>query len=145
MLRRPPRSTLFPYTTLFRSPRARQPQLRRARALARRVVDRRPRPPYIYGEAAPWPRLRRRHAVDRRGCGDLARIVNGKRTAGRCARDRSADGGDPVQRAIRARIARARSLSDLRIRAVRRRERHVQTQSELLAQGGRWVGVAVLG
>src|SRR5437667_7099515 len=30
MIRRPPRSTLFPYTTLFRSPR-----LRRARATAR--------------------------------------------------------------------------------------------------------------
>src|SRR3712207_7385709 len=26
MIRRPPRSTLFPYTTLFRSPRARPPQ-----------------------------------------------------------------------------------------------------------------------
>src|SRR6266536_5348000 len=30
MIRRPPRSTLFPYTTLFRSPR---PQLRRPRSL----------------------------------------------------------------------------------------------------------------
>src|SRR2546426_5941400 len=27
MIRRPPRSTLFPYTTLFRSPRARRPHL----------------------------------------------------------------------------------------------------------------------
>src|SRR5689334_23564087 len=30
MIRRPPRSTLFPYTTLFRSPR--EPALRRVRA-----------------------------------------------------------------------------------------------------------------
>src|SRR2546422_4372450 len=42
MIRRPPRSTLFPYTTLFRSPdgvglkRSRQPARLRARALARR-------------------------------------------------------------------------------------------------------------
>src|SRR5947209_10043421 len=28
MLRRPPRSTLFPYTTLFRSRRAREPDIR---------------------------------------------------------------------------------------------------------------------
>src|SRR5436190_14642526 len=32
MIRRPPRSTLFPYTTLFRSPRARRPCGRRRRA-----------------------------------------------------------------------------------------------------------------
>src|SRR3712207_8031727 len=35
MIRRPPRSTLFPYTTLFRSARARLPE----DALRRRVVD----------------------------------------------------------------------------------------------------------
>src|SRR6202012_4993478 len=37
MIRRPPRSTLFPYTTLFRSPAGRDdiPRDRRARALAR--------------------------------------------------------------------------------------------------------------
>src|SRR3989449_5397660 len=36
MIRRPPRSTLFPYTTLFRSPRVRRPEgqpLERAQAL----------------------------------------------------------------------------------------------------------------
>src|SRR3712207_9143439 len=33
MIRRPPRSTLFPYTTLFRSPAARRPRWIRARAL----------------------------------------------------------------------------------------------------------------
>src|SRR5438067_12564455 len=36
MIRRPPRSTLFPYTTLFRSPAAREAQ----RALARDVTER---------------------------------------------------------------------------------------------------------
>src|SRR3712207_7522387 len=35
MIRRPPRSTLFPYTTLFRSRQRRQPRLRRRRARAR--------------------------------------------------------------------------------------------------------------
>src|SRR5256885_3764002 len=39
MIRRPPRSTLFPYTTLFRSPR--HPPGRRTRPARRRV----PRPP----------------------------------------------------------------------------------------------------
>src|SRR2546426_11744210 len=35
MIRRPPRSTLFPYTTLFRSVPPRPADLRRVRALAR--------------------------------------------------------------------------------------------------------------
>src|SRR3712207_9414022 len=43
MIRRPPRSTLFPYTTLFRSP-PRQPADPSARAPRRRRADRR-RPP----------------------------------------------------------------------------------------------------
>src|SRR2546422_7847524 len=41
MIRRPPRSTLFPYTTLFRSPRGRDPDHRRRidrRGDARRVL-----------------------------------------------------------------------------------------------------------
>src|SRR5687768_17788279 len=38
MIRRPPRSTLFPYTTLFRSRRRHQSR----RVLARRKEDRRP-------------------------------------------------------------------------------------------------------
>src|SRR3712207_8105622 len=37
MIRRPPRSTLFPYTTLFRSP-LRHDHLRRGRAVAERAV-----------------------------------------------------------------------------------------------------------
>src|SRR3712207_6938666 len=36
MIRRPPRSTLFPYTTLFRSPCPRQPPQLRSSALCRR-------------------------------------------------------------------------------------------------------------
>src|SRR5436309_5024095 len=36
MIRRPPRSTLFPYTTLFRSPRARGGRARPARSRPRR-------------------------------------------------------------------------------------------------------------
>src|SRR5688572_32537741 len=40
MIRRPPRSTLFPYTTLFRSPPRRGAALHRARADARRDRER---------------------------------------------------------------------------------------------------------
>src|SRR2546426_8548427 len=40
MIRRPPRSTLFPYTTLFRSHPARRPGGRRARGLVRRAPSR---------------------------------------------------------------------------------------------------------
>src|SRR5690349_24930111 len=53
MIRRPPRSTLFPYTTLFRSPRARRWRGRRSRrwrpggAALRRS---RPVPPWRGGE-----------------------------------------------------------------------------------------------
>src|SRR3712207_9115181 len=40
MIRRPPRSTLFPYTTLFRSPLRRADRRRRRRARGRRAGDR---------------------------------------------------------------------------------------------------------
>src|SRR3712207_7815202 len=39
MIRRPPRSTLFPYTTLFRSRQSRQAQQQSGRAPAERVTD----------------------------------------------------------------------------------------------------------
>src|SRR2546425_11242248 len=42
MIRRPPRSTLFPYTTLFRSERLRQRPLRSPVREALRRADRRP-------------------------------------------------------------------------------------------------------
>src|SRR5690349_23973512 len=45
MVRRPPRSTLFPYTTLFRSPAAHGPD--RGRVLA--LVVARERPPRVLG------------------------------------------------------------------------------------------------
>src|SRR2546430_12650285 len=40
MIRRPPRSTLFPYTTLFRSPLFRQDELERERAVVIGEYDR---------------------------------------------------------------------------------------------------------
>src|SRR3712207_8432932 len=41
MIRRPPRSTLFPYTTLFRSEHDLHPALRRAQRLDQRLLDHR--------------------------------------------------------------------------------------------------------
>src|SRR5256885_13263461 len=55
MIRRPPRSTLFPYTTLFRSRR------RRDARLARRV--RAPAPPPPDGRSLPLPRRPRPQGV----------------------------------------------------------------------------------
>src|SRR2546425_6657978 len=51
MIRRPPRSTLFPYTTLFRSPPPRRPSGRRP-STGRRIRRRR--------RSSCWPRGRRR-------------------------------------------------------------------------------------
>src|SRR3712207_7892896 len=70
MIRRPPRSTLFPYTTLFRSDR--QPRAKRRRARRRGRPPSRRRSPVTTrpGVAAPaiWPRsvADRLHARDRR-------------------------------------------------------------------------------
>src|SRR2546422_1921269 len=53
MIRRPPRSTLFPYTTLFRSWLRRAPRRRRSRASAprtRRLPAGPPRPPGVRSE-----------------------------------------------------------------------------------------------
>src|SRR3712207_8489592 len=52
MIRRPPRSTLFPYTTLFRSPRARAASARRAPSARRGTRRERRRS----GRARPPPR-----------------------------------------------------------------------------------------
>src|SRR3712207_8850792 len=75
MIRRPPRSTLFPYTTLFRSvrppglPRA-QPRLRAARGAGRRVrrddAGRFPDRARRFGLLARGARARRRAADDGR-------------------------------------------------------------------------------
>src|SRR3989454_3052988 len=54
MIRRPPRSTLFPYTTLFRS------RVQRGRALPGGGLGVHPhRPPDPVGEVAPWPCCRK--------------------------------------------------------------------------------------
>src|SRR5256885_129989 len=60
MIRRPPRSTLFPYTTLFRSRRGSAPCRRRRRRPCTRAADGPPpwprgRPPSPPGYAWPWP------------------------------------------------------------------------------------------
>src|SRR3712207_7555704 len=55
MIRRPPRSTLFPYTTLFRSPNL------RARAVHRRRPVHRPRQRRRHGVAPSFDRARRLH------------------------------------------------------------------------------------
>src|SRR3712207_8599839 len=65
MIRRPPRSTLFPYTTLFRSERVDLPRARRPGAVAGRAVDRRV-------DAGGGDAHRRRHRR-RRPCGGVAR------------------------------------------------------------------------
>src|SRR3712207_7021728 len=56
MIRRPPRSTLFPYTTLFRSPRLAPPRLGLAPRGRRSRVRPEPAPPRAAGAA----RARRR-------------------------------------------------------------------------------------
>ena len=92
-----------------RAARPRKPQHRRARALARRVVDRVRRQPYIYGEAASRPHLGGRHRIDRRRCGQVVDLDDGHGPARRRARDRSADARNPLRLAVRARASRARS------------------------------------
>src|SRR5438034_1879661 len=57
IIRRPPRSTLFPYTTLFRSLRARVPSRANERHLPVRRVQGRRR--HANGDRAPDARLRR--------------------------------------------------------------------------------------
>src|SRR2546422_6148575 len=67
MIRRPPRSTLFPYTTLFRS-RARLPRPRRrvARRDRRRRLPR-PAPPRVAARGTgPTPPRRRTGTTDRK-------------------------------------------------------------------------------
>src|SRR3712207_7562643 len=47
MIRRPPRSTLFPYTTLFRSSRFKFPNLQRAKMPSKSITDQ--RRPILFG------------------------------------------------------------------------------------------------
>src|SRR5690242_21158326 len=61
MIRRPPRSTLFPYTTLFRSRRCRRP-----RAVRRRIRSARRREPAAPGGPEPSRIRRSRHLPAKR-------------------------------------------------------------------------------
>src|SRR5688572_32043766 len=64
MIRRPPRSTLFPYTTLFRSHRGAQPPQRRALGRGQRSAQR------VRARALGWPAAAALHRPgDRRGAG----------------------------------------------------------------------------
>src|SRR2546430_14701865 len=79
MIRRPPRSTLFPYTTLFRSdvPRRRLPAAERCMALlgaGERTVPQ-PLDDRAQGDEQ-LGRSRRGHAVNRRYFGSPKQIVN---------------------------------------------------------------------
>src|SRR3712207_6997575 len=58
MIRRPPRSTLFPYTTLFRSRAEREPRVTAADQAVGRAEARHGRPPHLL----PLPRPREREA-----------------------------------------------------------------------------------
>src|SRR3712207_7514859 len=65
MIRRPPRSTLFPYTTLFRShARVRARLARRRRRAQERRDDRPRRPPAHHGRADPRHVLRGGQAAE---------------------------------------------------------------------------------
>src|SRR3712207_7727671 len=78
MIRRPPRSTLFPYTTLFRSHRRRGAAGRRAAAPA---LGRRPAPRGGHGDPGELPVLRvdrRQHRL--RPAGGVARGGGGGRS-----------------------------------------------------------------
>src|SRR5260370_23682678 len=68
MIRRPPRSTLFPYTTLFRSPRSPQrPRRGRPRESPTAPRTLRPEPPLPSGgHLRAWWRSARRDTPDRR-------------------------------------------------------------------------------
>src|SRR5438034_5753748 len=60
MIRRPPRSTLFPYTTLFRSPfarRATRKRRERRQDVARHHGRRRPRHDGALSDRRPWHRM----------------------------------------------------------------------------------------
>src|SRR2546430_13029940 len=68
MIRRPPRSTLFPYTTLFRSDRARRDTRERPHRVARASADRGRKTPHRCEAPARLSRRRRllRNAARRR-------------------------------------------------------------------------------
>src|SRR5438034_1611410 len=100
MMRRPPRSTLFPYTTLFRSPRAR----------------RRPRTRHRVDERRPTPRRRaharrarsEEHTSELQSHSDLVcRLLLEKKKEHEAAGRRAEVEADPAGRREREEIARA--------------------------------------
>src|SRR2546426_8670541 len=99
MIRRPPRSTLFPYTTLFRSVFARL-QVEHARLAVRTQSDRR-----AQGELA-RPRRERHTGVEGNGVSwsPEAGVAAANQIANRLAVDPSTEtGGDPLLRPQRVR------------------------------------------
>src|SRR6266536_851652 len=81
MIRRPPISTLFPYTTLFRSLRGgawRDARRRRDRARAPPVRPREPRGRRAPGRGVRAPRVVGRPALPRRALGTFSRIDRGR-------------------------------------------------------------------
>src|SRR3990167_1529855 len=135
MMRQPPRSTLFPYTTLFRPGRARE----RGRAgrhaggrhlhAARRLVRPEARPP-VHGRGAPRRRVRRATAgsggLRPAGAGDVGRSHDALRTGLLVAGLASLPAGTPrdgwrrprPRRGLRVR--RPRSLAPVPPRPTRR-------------------------
>src|SRR3712207_7260025 len=65
MIRRPPRSTLFPYTTLFRSGRGPRPAAHRPRGGRAGEADRARRPPGEEEDGRGQPAPRRLHRQER--------------------------------------------------------------------------------
>src|SRR2546425_10245053 len=91
MIRRPPRSTLFPYTTLFRSPGAQARALRRGpRGQTRRAVGARP-------DRGRGRRMRVRR-LDHFGV-DVADLARRDRGLSRAAGGQVAEGGRQVGKA----------------------------------------------
>ena len=141
----------WPSNRSRRPARARPSQHRPGRTLARRVLDSVRGSPYLHREAAAGADVCRRRAVDLGGSDERARAHRGDGPAGGPPRARSADARDAFRRAVCARHAAPRSLSDTRLWSVRRRPgadeafgtARLPSQSELLAQGGRRIGDAV--
>src|SRR2546426_11336408 len=89
MIRRPPRSTLFPYTTLFRSPEGVLPRRRRRRAHARAPE---PVPELSLGRAASRGSRSGEDGRRRPGIGPWPREPGLEPTGLRCAARRAALG-----------------------------------------------------
>src|SRR2546427_43861 len=120
MIRRPPRSTLFPYTTLFRSPARVVPQ---ERALLRPGRAARVPGPDRVAAREPQVRRGRRHVAD--GLERVPRAGKGVRGGGRRARPhlqdpRRAGSLASVQHGARRRAAALDRRRPLRSRAARR-------------------------